>query len=54
MSEKIDLLNTNTMQIDPLPILSKRVVLNNSIEPTNNLYETTKINISTQKGSSIL
>jgi hypothetical protein len=37
MSEKIDLLNTNTTQIDPLPILSKRVVLNNS-EPTNNLY----------------
>jgi hypothetical protein len=53
MSEKIDLLNTNTTQIDPLPILSKRVVLNNSIEPTNNLYETTKINISTQKDSNV-
>ena len=41
MSKTIDLLNTNTTQIDPLIILSKRVVLNNSIEPTNNLYETT-------------
>jgi hypothetical protein len=54
MSEKIDLLNTNTTQIDPLPILSKRIVLNNSIEPLSNLYYTTKINISTQKGSSTL
>jgi hypothetical protein len=54
MSEKINLLNTNTTQIDPLIILSKRVVLNNSIEPLSNLYDTTKINISTQKGSSIL
>jgi hypothetical protein len=54
MSKKIDLLNTNTTQIDPLTILSKRVVLNNSIEPLSNLYDTTKINISTQKGSSVL
>jgi hypothetical protein len=54
MSKKIDLLNTNTTQIDPLTILSKRVVLNNSIEPLSNLYDTTKINVSTQKGSSVL
>jgi hypothetical protein len=55
MSKKIDLLNINTKQIDPLFILSKYVVsLNNSIEPKNNLYEITKINSSMQKESSVL
>lgn len=54
MSEKIDLLNANTTQIDPLVILSKRVVSNKSSETTNALCEITKINISMQKENSIL
>ena len=54
ISKKIDFLNTNTTQIDPLIILSKSVVLNNSITTKNVLCEVTKINISMQKESSIL
>jgi hypothetical protein len=54
MSKKIDFLNTNTTQIDPLIILSKRVVLHNQITSNNILCHVTKINISMQKNDSIL
>lgn len=54
MSKKIDFLNTNTTQIDPLIILSKHVVLTNTIISENILCEVTKINISMQKNDSIL
>jgi hypothetical protein len=54
MSKKIDFLNTNTTQIDPLIILSKRVVLHNQITSNNILCQVTGFNISMQKDSSIL
>jgi len=54
MSKKIDFLNSNTTQIDPLIILSKHVVLNNQIISENILCQITKINISMQKNDSIL
>jgi hypothetical protein len=54
MSNKIDFLNTNTTQIDPLIILSKHVVLTNTIISENILCQVTKINISMQKNDSIL
>jgi hypothetical protein len=54
MSKKIDFLNTNTTQIDPLIILSKHVVLHNQIATKNILCQVTKINISMQKNDSIL
>lgn len=54
MSKKIDFLNTNTTQIDPLIIVSKRVVLHNQITSKNILCQVTKINISMQKNDSIL
>lgn len=54
MSKKIDFLNTNTTQIDPLTIRSKRVVLHNQITSKNILCQVTKINISMQKNDSIL
>lgn len=54
MSKKIDFLNTNTTQIDPLIILSKHVVLDNPIISENILCQVTKINISMQKNDSIL
>ncbi len=54
MSKKIDFLNSNTTQIDPLIILSKHVVLNNQIISENILCQITKINISMQKNESIL
>jgi len=54
MSKKIDFLNTNTTQIDPLIILSKHVVLDNPIIAENILCQITKINISMQKNDSIL
>ena len=54
MSKKIDFLNINTTQIDPLIILSKHVVLHNQITSKNILCQVTKINISMQKNDSIL
>jgi hypothetical protein len=42
MSKKIDILNTNTTQIDPLIILSKHVVLHDQITPKNILCQVTK------------
>lgn len=51
MSKKIDLLNTDTIQIDTLTIRSKRIV---SITSDNQICEVTNINISMQKNDSIL
>ena len=54
MSKKIDFLNSNTTQIDPLIILSKHVVSLNQITSKNTLCKVTGINISMQKDNSIL
>jgi hypothetical protein len=54
ISNKIDFLNANTTQIDPLTIMSKRVVLNNEITSKNTLCQVTVIKISMQKHDSIL
>jgi hypothetical protein len=51
MSEKIDFLNMDTIQIDTLTILSKRIVLNSS---NSQVCKITNINISMQKNDSIL
>lgn len=47
MSKKVDFVNSKTIQIDPLIILSKRIVL-------NNVCKVTGLNISMQKDDSIL
>ena len=54
ISKKIDFLNYNTTQIDPLTILSKRIVLNYENEIKNTLCKVTGLNISMQKNDSIL
>lgn len=54
MSEKIDFLNSKTIQIDPLTILSKRIVLNYENEVKKHLCKVTGFNISMQKENSIL
>jgi len=62
MSKKIDFLNTNTTRIDPLTILSIRVVLDNQKESKKVVFEevrnrvckVTGINIEMQKSNSIL
>lgn len=54
MSEKIDFLNSKTIQIDPLTILSKRIVLNYENDTKKHLCKVTGFNISMQKENSIL
>jgi hypothetical protein len=54
MSKKIDFLNSRTIQIDPLTILSKRIVLNYENEVKKHLCKVTGLNISMQKENSIL
>jgi hypothetical protein len=54
MIKKIDFLNSNTTQIDPLIILSKHVVSLNQITSKNTLCKVTGFNISMQKDNSIL
>lgn len=54
MGKKIDLLNSNTIQIDPLTILSKRIVLNYENDSKKHLCKVTGFNISMQKENSIL
>lgn len=54
MSKKIDFLNSKTIQIDPLTILSKRIVLNYENEVKKHLCKVTGFNISMQKENSIL
>ena len=54
MNKKIDFLNANTTQIDPLTILSKRRVLNYENEVKKNICKVTGFNISMQKENSIL
>ena len=51
ISKKIDFLSMETIQIDTLTILSKRIVLNSSNSP---VCKITKINISMQKPDSVL
>lgn len=51
MSKKIDFLNSNPIQIDPLTIRSKRIVLDFS---NSQICEVTNLNISMQKNDSIL
>ncbi len=54
MTKKIDFLNTKTTRIDPLTILSKRIVLNYENEVKTHLCKVTGLNISMQKDDSIL
>lgn len=54
MSKKIDFLNSKTIQIDPLTILSKRIVLNYENDTKKHLCKVTGFNISMQKENSIL
>lgn len=54
MGKKIDFLNSKTIQIDPLTIKSKRIVLDYQKEVKNRLCKVTGLNISMQKDNSIL
>lgn len=54
MSEKIDSLSLNPIQIDPLTILSKRIVFLNKKEIEQRICKITGINIEMQKKESIL
>jgi hypothetical protein len=54
MGEKIDFLNSNTSQIDPLIILSKRIGLHNEKEVKKILCKVTGFNIEMQKNDSVL
>ena len=54
MSKKIDFLNSKTIQIDPLTILSKWIVSNNSNKVQKHLCKVTGFNIEMQKKSSVL
>lgn len=54
MGKKIDLLNCKTIQIDPLTILSKRIVLDNEKEVKKNICKVTGFNIEMQKNDSVL
>ena len=54
MSKKIDFLNSKTIQIDPLTIKSKRIVLDYENEVKKRLCKVTGFNISMQKYDSIL
>ena len=54
MSKKIDFLNNNPIQIDPLTIKSKRIVSNYENEVKKRLCKVTGFNISMQKYDSIL
>jgi hypothetical protein len=52
MSKKIDFLNSKTIQIDPLTIKSKRIVLEYENEVKKRLCKVTGLNISMQKDNS--
>lgn len=54
MGKKIDLLNCKTIQIDPLTILSKRIVYDNKKEVKKNICKVTGLNIEMQKNDSVL
>lgn len=54
MGKKIDFLNSKTIQIDPLIILSKRIVINYKNDTKKHLCKVTGFNISMQKENSIL
>ncbi|SNB15552.1 conserved hypothetical protein [Flavobacterium psychrophilum] len=54
IGKKIDFLNSKTIQIDPLTIQSKRIVLDNSNNTKNTLCKVTGFNIEMQKNDSVL
>ena len=54
MSKKIDYLNSKTIQIDPLTILSKWIVFDNSKKVKKHLCKVTGFNIEMQKKNSVL
>lgn len=54
MSKKIDFLNSKTIQIDTLTILSKRIVLDYEKEVKKHLCKVTGFNIEMQKENSLL
>ena len=54
IGKKIDFLNSKTIQIDPLTIMSKRIVLNDGNDTKKHSCKVTGINISMQKENSIL
>ena len=54
IGKKIDFLNSKTIQIDPLTIMSKRIVLNYKNDTKKHICKVTGFNISMQKENSIL
>lgn len=54
IGKKIDFLNSKTIQIDPLTIMSKRIVLNDENDTKKHICKVTGFNISMQKENSIL
>ena len=54
IGKKIDSLNSKTIQIDPLTIMSKRIVLNDDNDTKKHICKVTGFNISMQKENSIL
>ena len=53
IGKKIDFLNSKTIQIDPLTIMSKRIVFNDENDTEKHLCKVTGFNISMQKEDSI-
>ena len=54
IGKKIDFLNSKTIQIDPLTIMSKRIVFNDDNDTKKHICKVTGFNISMQKENSIL
>ena len=54
IGKKIDFLNSKTIQIDPLTIMSKRIVFNDDNDTKKLICKVTGFNISMQKENSIL
>ena len=54
IGKKIDFLNSKTIQIDPLTIMSKRIVFNYENDTKKHICKVTGFNISMQKEDSIL
>jgi hypothetical protein len=54
IGKKIDFLNSETIQIDPLTIMSKRIVFNYENDTKKHICKVTGFNISMQKEDSIL
>jgi hypothetical protein len=54
IGKKVDFLNRKTIQIDPLTIMSKRIVFNDENDTKKHICKVTGFNISMQKENSIL